>query len=219
VFTSPILFPTKPTLPTSLPRISPITGPAHPSIKNLSCALLHPSDPSCLRTYLSYYLHAFPAVARFFTLVYSAFALLRWRSFLKTPITATNRLAQAVLRMSLFITGAIGTSWGSVCLFQHYLPKTFLPTQRFFFAGALGGLWAFLERKSGRSNFLYSARMSADSLWKVGVKRGWWKGLRNGDVLLFVVSLAVVNGIYETTPRAVNGGVVRKSLGMVRGEG
>jgi len=121
--------------------------------------------------------------------------------------------------MSLFITGAIGTSWGSVCLFQHYLPKNFLSTQRFFFAGALGGLWAFLERKSGRSNFLYSWRMSVDSLWKVGVKRGWWKGLRNGDVLLFVVSLAAVNGIYEVCPRAVNGGVVRKSLGMVRGEG
>jgi hypothetical protein len=58
-----------------------------------------------------------------------------------------------------------------------------------------------------------------DSLWKVGVKRGWWKGVKNGDVLVFVASLAVIQSIYETNPKAVSGGVVRKSLGMLRGDG
>ena len=121
--------------------------------------------------------------------------------------------------MSLFITGAIGTSWGSICLFQHALPRRLLPTQRWFVGGALGGLWAFLERKTGRSNFLYSARLSMDSLWKVGVKRGWWRGVKNGDVLLFAASLALINAIYEVNPKAVNGGAMRKGLGMLRGEG
>lgn len=76
-----------------------------------------------------------------------------------------------------------------------------------------------MERKGGRSNFLYTARMSIDSLWKVGVKRRWWKGVKNGDVLLFVVSLATVNALYEVSPRAVNSGVARKGLGVLRGEG
>jgi len=76
-----------------------------------------------------------------------------------------------------------------------------------------------LERKGGRSNFLYTARMSIDSMWKVGVKRGWWKGFKNGDVLLFVVSLATVNALYEVSPRSVNSGVARKGLGVLRGEG
>ena len=58
--------------------------------------------------------------------------------------------------------------------------------------------------------------MSIDSLWKVGVKRRWWKGVKNGDVLLFVVSLATVNALYEVSPRAVNSGVARKGLGGVR---
>jgi hypothetical protein len=61
--------------------------------------------------------------------------------------------------------------------------------------------------------------MSIDSLWKVGVKRRWWKGVKNGDVLLFVVSLATVNALYEVSPRAVNSGVARKGLGVLRGEG
>lgn len=58
-----------------------------------------------------------------------------------------------------------------------------------------------------------------DSLWKVGVKKGWWKGIRNGDVLLFVASLAMVNILYEISPRSVNSGVARKGLGVLRGEG
>ena len=63
------------------------------------------------------------------------------------------------------------------------------------------------------------ARLSVDSAWKVGVKRRWWKGIKNGDVCLFVVSLAVVNALYEVSPRSVNSGVARKGLGVLRGEG
>lgn len=61
--------------------------------------------------------------------------------------------------------------------------------------------------------------MSIDSAWKVGVKRGWWRGIANGDVLLFVLSLATVNVLYEISPRSVSSGVARKGLGVLRGEG
>lgn len=218
-FVSPILFPNHETLPKSLTSISSITSPAHPAIKSLSCALLHPQDPSCLRTYVQYWIQAFPKVARFFTILFAAMSIPRYKAFLDSPVAAVNKLAKSILRMSLFISGAIGTSWGSICLFQNILPRNFLPTQRWFFGGFLGGLWAFLERKGGRGNFLYTARMSLDSLWKVGIKRGWWRGIKNGDVLLFVLSLATVNVLYEMSPRSVNSGVARKGLGVLRGEG
>jgi hypothetical protein len=218
-FVSPILFPAHETLPKSLTSISTISSSAHPAIKSLSCALLHPHDPSCLRTYVQYWIQAFPKVARLFTVYFTAMSLARYRTFLDAPISTVNSLAKSILRMSLFISGAIGTGWGSVCLFQNFLPRTFMPTQRWFLGGFLGGLWAFLERKKGRTNFTYTLRMSIDSLWRVGVKRGWWRGIKNGDVLLFVLSLATVNVLYEISPRTVNSGVARKGLGVLRGEG
>jgi hypothetical protein len=61
--------------------------------------------------------------------------------------------------------------------------------------------------------------LSIDSLWKVGRKRGWWKGISNGDVFLFVASLALMNAVYEARPAAVKGGAVRKGMGVMRGEG
>jgi hypothetical protein len=218
-FVSPILFPTHETLPRTLTSISPITSPAHPAIKSLSCALLHPQDPSCLRTYVQYWMQAFPKIARFFTVLLTAMSIARYKAFLASPTAAVNKLIKSILRMSIFISGAIGTSWGSICLFQNVFPRNFLPTQRWFLGGFLGGLWAFLERKGGRGNFLYCSRMSIDSLWKVGVKRGWWRGIKNGDVVLFVLSLATVNVLYENAPRSVSSGVARKGLGVLRGEG
>jgi hypothetical protein len=217
-FVSPILFPNAETLPKRLASISPVTSPAHPAMKSLSCALLHPSDPSCLRTYVQYWIQSFPKIARLFTLLYTVTSLPRYTAFLSSPVSSLNGLAKKILSMSLFISGAIGTSWGSICLFQNLLPRTFLSTQRWFLGGFLGGMWAFLD-KGGRSNFLYTARLSIDSLWKVGAKRRWWRGVKNGDVLLFVVSLATVNALYEISPRSVNSGVARKGLGVLRGEG
>ena len=62
-----------------------------------------------------------------------------------------------------------------------------------------------------------SVRASMGSFWKVGVKRGWWRGVKEGDVLLLVVSLAIINGVYERDDGAVDG-MVRKGVGFLRGE-
>ena len=157
--------------------------------------------------------------AKFFATVFGLFSLPRYNLFLKDPVKEIDQLAKRVLRMTMFVSGAIGTSWGSICLFQYLLPRTFIPTKRWFWGGFLGGLWAFLERKHGRGQFMYSTRISIDSLWKVGVKRGWWRSGKNGDVWVFVASLMLLNAVYEVNPNAVSSGVVRKSLGMLRGEG
>lgn len=172
-----------------------------------------------MRTYISFYVQVFPKVARFFAVVFSAFSLLRYKAFVADPLTSVNRLSKAILRMSLFVTGAIGTSWGSICFFQHYLPSRLLSTQRWFLGGFLGGMWAFLERKSGRGNALYATRLSIDSLWKVGVKHRWWRGVKNGDVLVFVASMAVINSVYERRAKAISGPAVRKALSTLNGDG
>ncbi|QIW95683.1 hypothetical protein AMS68_001201 [Peltaster fructicola] len=219
-FVSPIMFPTlKNSVSPALAKVTPITAPAHPAHTFTSCAVLHPNDPSCARVYLRYWFAAFPSIARFFTIVYGAFALLAYKSALKAPLPFLNKLSGRILRISLFITGSIGTSWASICLFNNYLSKGFMPTQRWFLGGFLGGMWAFLARHDERSTFLYSMRMSLDSLWKVGKKHGWWRGIPNGDVLVFMMSLALINFVYEVRPGAVNGGVLRKTLSSLRGEG
>ncbi|KAI1446003.1 hypothetical protein F5Y02DRAFT_383800 [Annulohypoxylon stygium] len=218
-FVSPTLFPEQETLTPSLAAVAPLAARAHPLIASLSCATLHPSDPSCLRTYLTFWVRSFPRMGRFFLLFYSVLMLPRYKLLYNSPLYLVNRLITRVLRMSTFATGAISTAWASICFFQTWLPRAFLPTQRFFLGGFLAGLWAWVERKEGRSVFLYSARTSVDSLWKVGVKRRWWRAMKGGDVWVFVLALAITGAVYERDARAIRESRVRKGVSWARGSG
>lgn len=219
-FTSPILIPRgRSSLPPSLAPISPITSPASPLLTSLSCALLHPNSPSCLSVSITHHLSSFPPLLKFFTFFFSLLSLPRYAAFLAHPSKEIFSLAARVLRMTTFFTGAVGTSWGSICLFQHLLPRGFLPTQRWFLGGFLGGLWALvLDRAGARANGLYSTRVSIDSLWKVGRKRGWWKGVKGGDLLVLVAGMAALGAVYDRDPKAVTDGVVRRVARGMRGD-
>jgi len=207
-FVSPILRPNNPnTLPQGIdPVISPITSRAHPAISKLSCALIHPSDPSCFMAYLRQNLLAFPQLARFYAMYYGALSVLQAKKFISDPIKSLNRLSESILRSTLAISGSIGVAWGSICLFQALFPRSFLPKFRFFLGGMLGGTFQLFDSTpAGHMTTLYTARTSVDSLWKVGVKHGWWKGIRGGDVWLFVAALGLINVVYDlgkNTPAA-----------------
>ncbi|KAI2462956.1 hypothetical protein F4781DRAFT_418123 [Annulohypoxylon bovei var. microspora] len=218
-FVSPTLFPEQETLPSTLAAVAPLAARAHPLITSLSCATLHPSDPSCLRTYLTFWVQSFPRMGRFFLLFYSVLMLPRYKLLYNSPLYLVNRLISRVLRMATLATGAISTAWASICFFQTWLPRTFLPTQRFFLGGFLAGLWAWVERKEGRSVFLYSARTSVDSLWKVGVKRRWWRAMKGGDVWVFVLALAITGAVYEKDAKAIHDSRVRKGVSWAQGAG
>ncbi|KAJ5194127.1 hypothetical protein N7491_001462 [Penicillium cf. griseofulvum] len=218
-FVSPILHPDDPnTLPSSVISISPITGPAHPAISSLSCALLHPNLPNCSTAFLHHILLSVPPLARFLTTVTLALSIPKLKSILLQPISSVNTISKRIITMTAVLSAAIGSAWGSVCLLDHNLPRTTLPTKRFFLSGALGGL-PFLFLGNSRSTFLWFFRAAVDSAYKTGVKRGLWKGRRSGELLLFVLSWALMGSILEANPEAVQGRGLRKALGWLRGDG
>lgn len=221
-YISPTLFPNKEDiLPESVSAISPVTSGAHPLITSLSCAALHPSDPSCTRTFLTFWLRSFPPLTQLLLLVYSAMLVPRLSALYHFPLSTLHRLVSAALRTSAFFTGSLATAWSSICFFQTWFPRTFLPTQRFFLGGFLAGLWALAEkgRPGSRTLFLSAAKASAESLWKVGVKRRWWRAVRGGDVWVFVAALMLMGVAYERDANAVRDGTWRKGISWVRGEG
>ena len=216
---SSALFPDKETLPDALRSVQPMVASTHPAITSLACATLHPSDPSCLRTNLLFWAQSFPPIARYMLMVYTALTLPKYKSIYHAPVATLRALLASVLRISTFVTGSIGTAWASICMFQHVLPRKFLATQRFFLGGFLAGMWAWVERRHGRNAFLYSARLSIDSLWKVGVKRRWWRAMQGGDVWVFVMALLLTGLVYEKDKKAIREGYFRKGVSWVRGTG
>ncbi|PYH99621.1 hypothetical protein BO71DRAFT_479307 [Aspergillus ellipticus CBS 707.79] len=218
-FASPILHPGSPnTLPSSLTSISPITGPAHPAISSLSCALLHPSSPSCATAFLHHVLLSVPPLARFLTTIIFALSLRNIKSLASEPITSINKLSKRIITLIAILSASAGSAWGSICLWNSLLPRSVLPKNRFFLSGALAGApFAFLG--NSRSIFMYFFRAAVDSAWKTNVKRGSWKGWKGGDLCVVVLAWALMGAILETRPSAVQGKGVRKALAWMKGDG
>ncbi|PWW75362.1 hypothetical protein C7212DRAFT_297275, partial [Tuber magnatum] len=218
-FNSSILYPDANPLPKSLQRVSPIVSPAHPTITSLQCALLHPQEPSCLKTYLAFWASEFTSLAKFMSVVYAISWLPRYKSFLCDPAGTLGKLSKSTLLTTTFITGSMGTSWGVACLFQKLLPRHLLPKGRYWLGGFIGGLWAIVDSRGGRGNFLYIFRVGLISAWKVLAKKGYVKGVKNGDVYLFILALAIINSLFDTGAHAVSGSFSRRVLSSVRGRG
>ena len=159
-----------------------------------------------------------PTLLRFFTLILSALSILRYKSWRAAPMSTLNALSKQVLKMTFIISSAIGTAWTSICLFQNFLPRKMIPQWRFFVGGFLGGLFAFFGREKGRGLAIYAARTSADSLWKVGVKRRWWKEVKGGGIFVFAASLALMGAVMERNQGALGKGWERIALEIVRGD-
>ncbi|KAI9371329.1 hypothetical protein BJX61DRAFT_31899 [Aspergillus egyptiacus] len=220
-FVSPILHPASlDVLPAGLNTIiSPITGLAHPSIPHLSCALLHPSSPSCGTAFAQHLLLSASGLVRLFTIVALARSLLNLKGWLAHPLSTVNALSSQIITQTAVLSSAFGSAWGSLCLWNATLPRSVLPTQRFYLSGAVAGLpFAFLGKQS-RGLFLYFFRAAVESAWKTGAKRGLWKGWGGGEVWVFVVAWAMLGSSLECRPRSVQGPSVRKLLAWMRGDG
>lgn len=218
-FVSPILHPGDPnSLPSVISSISPITGPAHPAITSLSCALLHPNLPNCSTAFLHHILLSVPMLARYVTTVMLALSISKFKSILLHPMTTINMMSKCIIKMIAVLSVAIGSTWGSICLLNKNLPRSTLPTKRFFISGALGGL-PFMFLGNSRSTFLYFLRSAIVSAYKTGIKRGRWKGRKGGELVMFVLSWALMGSIFEANPSAIQGGGLRKGLAWLRGDG
>ncbi|PYH77878.1 hypothetical protein BO82DRAFT_357831 [Aspergillus uvarum CBS 121591] len=218
-FVSPILHPgTSKTLPSSLASISPVTGSAHPAISSLSCALLHPSSPSCSTAFLHHILLSVPPLARLLTAATLALSLRNFKTLASHPITSLNELSQRIMKLTAVLSASAGAAWASICLWNAVLPRSTLATQRFFLSGALAGIpFAFLGPR--RSVFLSFFRAAIATAWKTAGKRGRWTGWTDGELCVIVASWALMGCILDARPAAVQGKGVRVALSWMRGDG
>lgn len=220
-YVSPILRPKDlTTLPAGINQgISPITDRAHPALQYLSCALIHPHETSCFTPFLRQLLLSFNSIGRFIAIYYSALSLLRISKFVKAPVTSITALALQVLRTTTSIVISIAGSWASICFGNNYLPKSFIPTFRFFIAGTIAGNAAAIDRSStGHGNNMYALRNSLDCLWKVGIKHKWWRGIEGGDVYLIVLSFMAVNALYDTQRQSFENDRSMAVVRLLRGD-
>ena len=78
-FYSPTLYKGS-SIPESLSTVKPLINTAHPGISNLSCAILHPNENSCLKVFSQFIGSQWGRVGKFIAAVYALIGLATYRS-------------------------------------------------------------------------------------------------------------------------------------------
>ncbi|SJX60099.1 uncharacterized protein SRS1_11412 [Sporisorium reilianum f. sp. reilianum] len=204
---------------TQYPLINPVLdyAPAHPAHSRLLCAVLHPTEPSCSKNFLSFFAREWQASAKFVAVFTALTQLLSYKKVLKDPETALFKFALAVVQGATVISGSIGTAWGLTCFFQQYLPRTMLPRARYFFNGFLSSVFILAVPQARRAQLgSYVTRQSINAGYGVANRRGWFTPIPQGDTVLLAFGLATLTAMYETRPQAVES-TIRKSIALLLG--
>ncbi|CAG8556625.1 10914_t:CDS:2 [Paraglomus occultum] len=216
VFLSPKINRDGPALPSILRTIQPVLESAHPAHNRMACALMHPDEPSCWLTLWKFVNKEFASALKYSVIIFLLPYVLKINKIWESPCRffykfILNTLPSAA-QTATFISNSIGTAWASICLFQSIFPNKFMPTTRICLGGFLGGLWVLVEPKERQLAIgMYSLRLSLESLWKVLVKTGKVKNIRDGDVFLFAFSTACLMSIYELQPKYMSA-LMRKQI-------
>lgn len=214
-FESPIMFPNSTTLPKELNNIEPVIGRAHPAMKTLTGALMHPSEPSEFRTYTEFILTNTGAVSKYVFALYAIFGLLRRK---RTDSPLYSVLGSAVvktIRTTLFIVMTSASAWSGVGLAQQLLSNRLMPVFRYRIIGFLAGLWAFVDQVDGHLRFTYTSRLALMSYWNVLVKQKHVKPIPHGEVALFSIGFALIMTLYDVAPKTIPGSR-RKLLNWIK---
>ncbi|KAF9283299.1 hypothetical protein BGZ88_010543 [Linnemannia elongata] len=128
--------------------------------------------------------------------------------FQKGVMNYVSKTTIATLRSTIATWGIVVTAFPLFCSMDKTLPTWFLPTKRHYLNGFLGGLWVLLETPARQSALtLYFTRFMIEALWRRAVKAGWVKKVKGGETILFGFAMAVVMGVFETSP-----GMARKTI-------
>ncbi|KAK9479413.1 hypothetical protein V1514DRAFT_328564 [Lipomyces japonicus] len=217
-FNSPILYPDSYSLPSHFKEIENIVSQAHPGISHLSCALIHPDDDSCIKSFTNFAIHQASLFSKYIAAAYAVLAIVKFHKLKLHPRAGLINLANLFVRSTLFLSMTTSTAWFGVCASQSLLPDKFIPTYRLKIIGFVAGLWAYVDQFGGKVKYMPFARMAIESYWKVLVKHGKIRPIRNGDVIVFAASFAVIMSIFDKSPDAIESNMgVKKLLAVISG--
>lgn len=206
--------------PKYLYDVDPVLSRAHPQISTMTGALTHPFEPSLFKAMTGVALKKYSTIGKYVLAIYmlKALATIR-RKKGDNKISRIEIVLKAItdsIRTTTFITMSIVTAYSGIELSERLLSSKLVPVYRFKLIGFVAGLWAFVDRWNGHTRFLYAVRLAILSFWRVLVKEKRVRPIRNGDAYLFMASFAVIMTIFETSPQAISGKLMRKILYWIK---
>lgn len=192
---------------------------AHPAISQLSCAALHPTLVSCTQAFLRLAASRSRQTLQIVFPVYAMRTLFKTKKHGSSPSRLTKQFIMNTLKTTAFLTLALTTAWSSICFTQKYLPS-YLLRHIFRVSGVIGGIFAFIDRANSHPIFVDAGRAAAISWLKAhpkGQKSRLLRFLPSPESIIFVVSIATLNLLYDISPNSITSSGALKLVALLRG--
>ncbi|XP_071990171.1 transmembrane protein 135 [Engystomops pustulosus] len=148
----------------------------------------HTWNPSCLTSYLQITQGAMEESFKIYAPLYLVAAILRRRKL----DYYLYRLLPEFLRSTSFLTANGSLYIAFFCILRRILGKFYFWTPGFWAALPASYVAILIERKSRRGLLtIYMANQASETLFRMGVTRGYVKPIRHGEVLLFCITAAL----------------------------
>ncbi|KAM5180261.1 transmembrane protein 135 [Mantella aurantiaca] len=148
----------------------------------------HTWNPSCLTSYLQITQGAMEESFKIYAPLYLVAALLRRRKL----DYYMYRLLPELTRSTLFLSANGSLYIAFFCILRKILGKFYFWSPGFGAALPASLAAIFIERKSRRGLLtIYMANQATETLFRMGVTRGYLKPIRHGEVLLFCITAAL----------------------------
>ncbi|CAH2225566.1 transmembrane 135 isoform X1 [Pelobates cultripes] len=148
----------------------------------------HTWNPSCLTSYLQITRSALEESFKIYAPLYLIAAILRRRKL----DYYIHRLLPELLRSTSFLTTNGSLYIAFFCILRKILGRFYFWTPGFGAALPASYVAILIERKSRRGMLtLYMANQATETLFRMGVTRGYIKPIRHGEVLLFCMTTAL----------------------------
>lgn len=205
-FRSPLLLKNREPVSSSLEPVYPVLASAHPAIKTLSAALLHPDYRNEWKPFILTVRANFKKVLQLL-LPLSLLTNLVGR---KLEIQDFAKSLAAALRTTVFASLSTASAWASISSSQASVLSSIPPSIRLRSLGFLSGIWAFLDSAAGRTRFLYVVRLALLSQYNLATANGARPLFRHDSAVIIAIALAVSFGLFNVAPEAIGSGLARK---------
>ncbi|KAF8940821.1 hypothetical protein BGZ47_007599 [Haplosporangium gracile] len=184
---------------------------------SVGCQMFHPEDASCgTATKKLLGRNAVFSFKMYAVLAALTFVARGGNVFQKGVMNYVSKTTIATLRSTIATWGIVVTAFPLFCSMDRTLPSWFLPTKRHYINGFLGGLWVLIETPARQSALtLYFTRFMIEALWRRAVKAGWARKVKGGETILFGCAMAVVMGVFETTPSMTRKTIIQSMLNKI----
>ncbi|KYQ52530.1 hypothetical protein ALC60_08391 [Trachymyrmex zeteki] len=151
---------------------------------------VHPWTESCVSATTGLGLHCLQESLRIYTTVYIIAFLMRRKKPTKEDVKKT---ILGILQSTAFLSWSAFSYSMWICLLRQALGRFYIPTLSFLpsFLSSLSAI--VIERASRRTLLsLYVSNIATETLFKMGLWRGYYSPIPRGQVYIFAVSVAVL---------------------------